>query len=239
MKSIFDAIRAAKTLRGSDEGFHLQEFERRNRGHQNDLDDLSLELMTRPMYQFTPSGPFRTRLFTVQDSLQALLRGLTDFVPAHAAEREDWQAILRAQDSSGLLLRTTLGLLKDWDMFGLYREFRGLNLSQYSAKVQGDQLRLLLTLSTGRKGALKASRELWVDAKDTQTIGGCLRLYSDARLAIEALLQTASSWEEFSPERAKSQYESELRERLRTTLKQNFSAEDLAWLRLNATTLTF
>ena len=58
MKAIFDAIRAAKDLRKSDEGYHLQAFELRNRGHQNQLDDLALELMTKPLYHFTPWVPF-------------------------------------------------------------------------------------------------------------------------------------------------------------------------------------
>jgi len=146
MKAIFDAIRAAKDLRKSDEGYHLQAFELRNRGHQNQLDDLALELMTKPLYHFTPWGAFRTRVDTLQDSLRALLQGLTAFVPAHATHRADWQSILSATDSTGLMLRTTRGLIQDWATYGTYREFGTLRIERYASELKDGVLKLNLSL---------------------------------------------------------------------------------------------
>lgn len=239
MKAIFDAIRAAKDLRKSDEGYHLQAFELRNRGHQNQLDDLALELMTKPFYHFTPWGAFRTRVDTLQDSLRALLQGLTAFVPAHATHRADWQSILSATDSTGLMLRTTRGLIQDWATYGAYREFGTLRVERYASELKDGVLKLNLSLCAGPRDALKAQRQLSIAAPETGTLQGCLQLYAGAVAGISALLKSASTWPEFSAESAKAQREADLRSRLRTTLAQSFSNEELAWLRSNAASLQF
>ncbi len=231
MKAIFDAIRRSKSLRARDEGYCLQEFERRNRGHQNELDTLALELTTKPRYTYTPDSAYRTRMYTLEETAQALLRNLARYVPAALQREPDWADVLDAPDGTGLLTRCFKQMLNDWCLFDLYRQVGDVRADLTVIEADANSLKLTLTCSSGARGRLKATRALAVPVDNLNTLRGCLDCYERAQKALLTLLVNSSTWEEFSPERQRQQFEQDLQAKLKPLLRANFTPEEILWLR--------
>ena len=231
MKAIFDAIRRAKDLRARAEGYCLQDFERRNRGHQNELDTLALELTTKPRYTFTQDSVYRTRMYTLQETSQALLRNLARYVPTKLRQGPEWVDILSARDETGLLTRCFKQMLTDFCLFDIHRQVGDVRVDLTVIEAAASSLNLTLTCSSGTRGRLKATRTLAIPMDNLNTLQGCLDCYERTQTALLQLLSTSSTWKEFSPERQLHQFEQDLRSKLKSLLRANFSPEEILWLR--------
>lgn len=202
MKAIFDAIREAKTLTKSYEGAPLAEFERRNRGHRNQLDMLALEWSTSASL-LGGSWPrldeqTRARLWTLRESLQSLLYSLFS-TDSSLRRHPQWDSILDAKDDSGILVRLAADKLSSWATFDLLRDHGDFRLQLQQEQKEASWL-LHASITQGR-GDLCAKRTLTLPQVDFTTLRGTLDAQRQARTALQKLLIEARSFPEFSAQR--------------------------------------
>ncbi len=241
MKSLFDAIRAssASAIRGMDAFAAFTDFERANRGHRQLLDELALDLATRPARasDATASVQYLACRRRFSESFDALLFAL-QFTPEEAFAHNDWRFLLDAPDDSGLLAKCTLGQLSSWATWDANRSAPlGIRLCDIRLKRDGDTLDIALTLTGPAK--LRAERSLRIDSAPCTTLREARALGARFRQALQALLSQAPDFAEFSAQRQHETTRRELTGRLKTLLASNFSRDELQWLREHAGTFPF
>lgn len=238
MKAIFEAIRALRSdmKKEAYASFwsELCYFERRNRGHRHELDEIAVYAAEKNIYcTMTLVQESCTRMETLRFSTRGLLKALGDMPCAQWPRSEAFDGFLTAKDPSGLLLRQ-LEVLLEWQ-WCCSMPRPGYRATVSVGSISETELSLKIELWDSRVAGLKAHRQMNFSAPEGEplnTFKGAGRMYQKATKAIQALFKSMDELPEFSPSARDVAFAAQVTSRFDKALNV-FSAEERTWLRQN------
>lgn len=236
MKQIFDAIRAKKDRHSIPGAQALINFEQRNRGHRQLIDELALEMATSPTpYYTTNCGKDLAR-----DARLRTLRSTTSLLLKSAAELghdDQFSIILHAKDETGLLQHLALQQLT-WSNMEFNRESKLFKLAQPEFQFKNGTLTMSLKLYGGLSKELIATRSFELHDIALDSLAGCLDMRKKWDQQLSQFIESARSLPELSPALDDKLMKARMKSRFESILKENFTKEERLWLSKNPTLLS-
>ena len=201
-------------------------FERKNRGHQNELDKFELR----------PSGPGRpesqtvTRRDTLGTTSEVLLSAIANLSGVHLSDTPGLAQLLAVEDTSGWFRVHTEKIVHN-RLIGLVRNDTRLGIGRNGCTWSKTTLSVSCELHL-RGGLSKAMRVWNFEAPEKPSLGDCRQLLIDSRRQIAGDLEKTSDWPEFCKGALVTDLLKDAKDKLKRAL-QGYSPEDRLTLDAN------